>query len=259
MFVTTKKLPTLKPIQFRDFLLHYPKIDVDEKFKEYEIFAKNGFAIDGKFSMKWLASTLKKIDDIYYKGQLLSFISLLYGKLLINGFVDEIQTAGFVVENERNGLELCLNQKLFIDLFKDPDQSYHAGGLICTNIFSCVSQVLLHECIHLALTVCEKLGIYDDNRHHGKVFSSIAKKMLGHCDTQHGLVHGLNHEESLCKIRSQLHPSQKVLVFYKNKFVPGIIEHIYRKKVDIFINNIVYTVHIGLIKPFSKNLKKKCE
>ncbi len=252
MFITTKKLPTLTPIQFRDFLLNYPKIDTDKSFREYEMFAKDGFALNGKFSMKWLASTLKKIDDIYYRGQLLSYISQLYGKLLISGFVDEVQTAGFVVENNTNGIELCLNQRLFIDLFQDKDQSYHAGGLICTNIFSCVSQVLLHECIHLALTVCDKLGVYDDNRHHGKVFSSIARNMLGHCDTQHGLVHGLKHEESLCKIRSQLFPLQSVLVFFKNKFVPGVIQHIYRKKVEILINDVVYTVHIGLIKPLYK-------
>jgi hypothetical protein len=246
MYITTPRKPDWTPEHFRDFLVNYPKIDTQASFHEYEEFAKQGF--ESKFTMRWLAGVLRKIDELYYANQLLAFISQAYGKLYIKGFVDEVQTAGFVVENDEHGLELRLNQKLFLDLFEEGHNSYHAGGLICDNVFHCVSQVLLHECIHLALTVCEKMGVYDDARHHGKTFAHIAKRMLGHCDTQHGLIKDLVHTTSLCDIKQTLVIGLHVLVFFKNRFVPAIIEKIYRKKVDVNISNSVYTVHIGLIK-----------
>jgi hypothetical protein len=250
MFITTRRKPTMTPIEFRDFLLHYPKIDVDAKFKEYENFAKEGFAEDGKFSMKWLARTLKKIDEIYYKNQLLPFINLLYGRLLIKPVVDEVQTAGFVVENSEGDLELCLNQQLFIDLFEGNSQkSYHAGGLLCSDRLSCINQVLLHEVAHIALSLCDKLGLYDDStNHHGKIFMQLVKRMLNHCDSLHGLVPSLFHDDSLCSLKSKLREFDNVLVFFKFRFVPGIVKRIFRKKVEVEIDGETYTVHMGLIK-----------
>jgi hypothetical protein len=250
MFITTRRKPTMTPVEFRDFLLDYPKIDVDAKFQEYEDFAKEGFAEDGKFSMKWLARTLKKIDEIYYKNQLLPFINLLYGRLLIKPVVDEVQTAGFVVENSEGDLELCLNQQLFIDLFEGNSQkSYHAGGLVCHDKFLCISFVLLHETAHIALTLCEKLGLYDDTRDHGRVFSRIVKRAFGHCDYKHGLIKDLIQNHSLCENSKNLREFDKVLVFFKYRFVPCIIKRIFRKKVEVDIDGEIYTVHMGLIKP----------
>jgi hypothetical protein len=251
MFITTKRKPTMTPVEFRDFLLNYPKIDVKAKFQEYEEFAKTGFAKDGKFSMKWLARTLKKIDEIYYANQLLPFINVLYGRLLIKPVVDEVQTAGFVVENSDGDLELCLNQQLFIDLFEGKDNpSYHAGGLVCKSRFECISQVLLHETVHVALTVCDKLGLYDDSKNnHGKVFMRLATRLFGHCDKLHGLVKDLIHRHSLCENSKNLREHDEVLVFFKFRFVPCIIKRIFRKKVEVDIDGETYTVHMGLIKP----------
>jgi hypothetical protein len=251
MFITTKRKPTMTPVEFRDFLLNYPKIDVDAKFQEYEEFAQTGFAKNGKFSMKWLAHTLKKIDEIYYANQLLPFINVLYGRLLIKPVVDEVQTAGFVVENSDGDLELCLNQQLFIDLFEgNASKSYHAGGLLCSDRFSCISQVLLHEVAHIALTLCDKLGLYDDSKnHHGKFFMKLVRRMLNHCDSLHGLVPNLLHNHSLCENSKNLREYDEVLVFFKYRFVPCIIKRIFRKKVEVDIDGETYTVHMGLIKP----------
>ncbi len=247
MYIATQRKPDMSPTDFRDFLLDYPKVDTDAKFEEYQTFAQEGF--ESKFTMKWLAATLRKIDEVYYANQLMPFVSVSFGKLYIKGFVDEVQTAGFVVENSEHGIELRLNQKLFVDLFAGPDKySYHAGGLVCDNVFHCVSHVLLHECIHLALTVCEKLGIYEDRVHHGKVFSKIAKRMLGHCHSQHGLVNNLIHTQSLCEIREHLVPGLRVLVFFKFRFVPGIIKNVLRKKVEVLIDGETFIVHQGLVK-----------
>ncbi len=251
MFVTTKRKPTMTPIEFRDFLFHYPQINVDETFKEYKKSAQNGFAKDGKFSMRWLAYTLKKIDEIYYKNQLLPFVNMLYGRLLIKPVVDEVETAGFVVENSDGDLELCLNQQLFIDLFEGQDNpSYHAGGLVCRDRFSCISQVLLHETVHIALTLCDKFGLYDDSRNnHGKVFMRLATGMFGHCDKLHGLIKDLIHSKSLCENAKNIREYDEVLVFFKHRFVPCIVKRIFRKKVEVEIDGETYTVHMGLLKP----------
>lgn len=249
MHLKTRREPTMTPEEFQYFMLHYPKVDTKAKYQEFEQSARLDFPEHGKFTMRWLAKTLKKIDEIYYENQLLPYISKLYGTLRISPMVDERVTAAFVVENDSDGLDLCLNQQLFIDLFNTPKRSYHAGGLVCSSIFDCLSHVLLHECIHLALTVCEKLGLFDDSKHHGATFMKIAKRMLSQCDSLHGLVPGLIHEESLCSIRKNLYKGQPVFVFFKCRFVPAIVANFGRTKVEVEIDGTLYVVHIGLVKP----------
>jgi len=249
MEITTRRKPTMSEEEFADFILNYPQINIEANFKIFKEKSEFEFPENGLFTLKWLAKTLKLIDELYYNNQLLAYISLLYGGLRISSHVNERETAGYVVENEGNGLELCLNQQLFIDLFATKEKiSYHAAGLLCSNIFACLSQVLLHECIHLALTVLEKLGVHNDDRHHGQTFMKIAKRMLGHCNESHGLVKGLVHEESLCDIRKNLKIGQKCLVFFKCRFVDGKITDIYRKKVEVEIKGNRYVVHVGLVK-----------
>ena len=248
MYIFTKRQPTQNPKEFSEFILNYPKIDSKATYQTFCASSQKKFPENGKFELTWLARSVKFIDHLYYKNQLMAYISLLYGRLKIQSTVSEASTAGYVVENNEAGLDLCLNQKLFIDLFAKKNISYHAAGLLCSDKFSCLSQVLLHECIHLALTVIEKLGFHDDNRHHGQTFMHIARNMLGHCDATHGLVAGLTHTESLCDIRKNLKIGQDCLVFFKCKFVDGKITDIFRKKVEVEIQGLRYIIHVGLIK-----------
>lgn len=247
MYVQTKLKPTITRQQFKSLILEYPKLDIDAKLRDLEISVREKFPENGKFTLVWLAKTLEKIDELFYCGQLLRFICDTFGSLRISETVDEERTAGYVVINDEDELELCLNQELFMDLFQDSNKSYHAGGLLCSSMYECLTQVLLHECVHLALTLFERWQMYDDPRDHGKVFMGIVRNMLGHCDSQHGLVPDLVHTESLCETRKHLKVGDKVQVFFKMKYVPAIIFSIQKKFVEVNISGDIYRVHFGLI------------
>lgn len=250
MFVCTDLGPTIGREQFCDLILRYPKWSREEQQQRYDELTRcvrDRFPENGRFTLKWLAQTLSKIDELYYCGQLIRFLCQEFGGVHVESTVDEEKTAGYVVVNPDQQLELRLNQDMFIDLFEQPDRAYHAGGLLCANRYECLMQVLLHECVHLALTLFEKQGLYRDARDHGKQFMHIVRNMLGHCDSQHGLVPDLVHSESLCETKKQLKPGDNVKCFFKGRYEPATVLGVHKKFVEVNVRGKPYRVHFGTI------------
>lgn len=233
--------------------MNYPKWTHEEQQARYDELTRcvrDQFPDHGRFTLKWLAKTLGKIDELYYCGQLIRFLCQEFGGVHIETAVDEAKTAGYVEINSQKQIELRLNQSMFIDLFQESNPGYHAGGTLCTNSYECMIQVLLHECIHLALTLFEAQGLVKDAREHGSQFMNIARNMLGHCDSQHGLVPNLVHTESLCEIKKQIQVGDRVACFFNGRYEPATILAIHKKYVEVDIFDQAYRVHFGLIDRF---------
>jgi hypothetical protein len=233
-------------------LLHkkIPEKLIAQKLATLETFAKKSFPENGCFNMKWLASVIQELDKLWYDGKMLPSIYRSYGGLQLYVDSPEEKVAGYVLESaDKSKISLHINRDLFASLFKKEERGYHSGGILCEDRLICLLHVLLHETVHLVLTLCDKLGYRPDIRDHGKEFNKIVKNLFGQTDPQHGLIVGFEQFHDLDTIRKNIKEGSRVEVFMDGEWVPGKVTRKGSKwvKVDCGKHG-EYTVHAGLLR-----------
>lgn len=223
---------------------NYNKQTASEKFEKLVSFARRD-----KVTLETIEPIFKLIDKLWFDNELVPKLTQEYGGINVHLEVDEVRIAGYVLETS-NGIGLYLNASLFKNLFANGETGYHTGGLLCTDKLKCLLHVVLHETIHVVLTVCEHMGKYKDVRHHGKDFNRITNHLFGHTDSKHGLIVGLNHAYDLETIKKSIRVGQKVNIFLNSRFVPGKVTKRGSSRVDIDTGKDIYSVHMGLVKIF---------
>ncbi len=191
------------------------------RLKQY---AEKSFPNDSCFTPDWVIDILIYIDKLYYNKLLLKTVNQAYKDGLIVSIDDSQPLVGGYVEetSDRTSISLHMNRKLFVSLFKgcDAGRAYHAGGLLCYAPLECLLNVFLHETVHIALTVGDKLGLRPDNDHHGNEFNLIIKNLFGQTNWQHGLIPGLTHNDDLQQLKEKLkrHEAVNAEVFVEGKW-----------------------------------------
>lgn len=239
--VLTKKLS-------RDEIQHKLRVCIEE--------ARKTFPTTGCFSLDWLESVLIHADKLWYDGKLLIGIVKAYGAIYLHIDNEEKRVAGYVKEtHDKKTISFHMNRNLFAELFakeRNPStkqSGYHSGGLLCEDRLVCAMHVILHETVHLALTLCDKLGYREDRDDHGKEFRKIVRNYFGHTDPQHGLIPGYEQYHDLDTIRNKLRPGLKVQVFLDDKWTPCIVKTARKTSAKIITNDgQSVTVHPGLIR-----------
>jgi hypothetical protein len=227
----------------------HTKKRIKNNFKNLEDFARKEFPKNGKFSLVWVKNVLLKIDELYYNNELFAKITKVYGGIKIEQHVSEEEIAGYILETDDGGITICMNRNLFMGLFSmsKNDSGYHSGGLLCTDRLVCLLHVLVHETVHIVLTLCEKLGKYGGEEEHGKDFMRITKHLFGHTHAKHGLIPGINHKHSLQTIEKNIKVGQHVKIFVKGKRMKGVILKKAKNHVEVQTRHAIYSVEAGLI------------
>ncbi len=220
-----------------------PILDPKDTFEKLLNFAREDFPETGEFDLEWFRRVLIKINELYYHSLLFDAIFAKYDELELTFDIEDAKVAGFVLQHP-GYVTFCMNRQMFIDLFQNKNSTYHAGGRVCADRLVCLLQVILHETVHMALLVCKPRELH----HHSAAFNKISAKLFGHCDSQHGLIPGLNPEYDLEDIRTRLKPGKKVRVYINSSWVPAKITKINRKKVYLINRERKFSVHPGLIK-----------
>jgi hypothetical protein len=234
-------------------LLHtkLPEHVIAQKLATLETFAKKSFPKNGCFSMSWLSEVIVKIDHLWYKDQMLPKLYNAYGGLHLHVDSPEAKIAGYVLEKaDKSQISLHMNRDLFASLFQKQERGYHSGGILCEDRLICLLHVLLHETVHLILTLCDKLGYRDDIRDHGKEFKKIIKNLFGQTDPQHGLIVGFEQFHDLNTIRQNIRVNSLVEVFLDGQWIPAKVQRKGSKWVTVRCaqNKQSYTVHTGLLR-----------
>jgi hypothetical protein len=234
-------------------LLHkkLPDHVVAQKLATLETFAKKSFPKNGCFSMTWLSEVIVEIDELWYKGQMLPKLDQVYGGLHLYVDAPEAKIAGYVLEKaDKSEISLHMNRDLFAALFQKQERGYHSGGILCEDRLICLLHVLLHETVHLILTLCDKLGYRADIRDHGKDFNKIIKNLFGQTDPQHGLIVGFEQFHDLNTIRQHIKINSLVEVFLDGQWLPAKVQRKGTKWVTVLCtkNKQSYTVHTGLLR-----------
>jgi len=234
------------------------KDEIQQKLAKLRQFTEND--AKGCFSVNWLEGVFKAIDHIWYDDLLSKLIYNAYPRGLLFKIekMDDERVAGYVMEiGERDQLILHMNRDLFVKLFEDPLRiqrgGYHSGGLLCQERIVCFLHVLLHETVHLILTVLDKLGFRTEIRDHGKDFNRIIRNLFGHTDSRHGLIPGFLQYHDLQEIRHHLRKGQTAEVYIERQWQHCKIQKVgYKwvtvKKIKKNGDTKQYRVHIGLVR-----------
>jgi hypothetical protein len=223
------------------------KKEIQDRVLEIEQFSRESYPEDGCFSIKWLRQVVYKIDELWYGSQMMPTLDREYGGLVISIDSGEEKVAGYIQEVD-DSIVLHMNRDLFYSLFKKREKGYHSGGLLCSDRLVCMLHVLLHETVHIILTLCEKLGHQSNIRDHGKAFNQIIRNLFGQTDSQHGLIPGYSQDHDLDTIKQRVRKGSIVDVFMNNQTSRGKVVYRGRKWVEVDCGSVVYKVHIGLIK-----------
>lgn len=178
----------------------------------------------GCWSIDWLGELIRKIDDLWYEGRLLKHLEDSYGGLRLELDVESKSVAGYVVETaDRKRISLHMNRDLFVELFKQRDVAYHSGGNICRTRGSCFLGVLLHETMHLLVTLADKLGVRRETDEHDEHFRKLIDNWFGQQEILHGLIHGYRAKQDIATIRKALRRGLHVEVFQDGKWYPATV------------------------------------
>ena len=207
---------------------------------------------DGKFTITWLRQLIKKIDELWYEGKLLSTIRHEYGKdLVLSLDVGDDSVAGYV-KPDAGELRLHMNLDLFHKLFHEKaSASYHAGGLVCTTRFNCFLHIVLHESVHIFLALCEKMGQHRDINDHGRDFYRAIRQWFGQQEHRHGLIDGFNPTQDIATIKAKAQVGEVVEMFLDGSWVPGRVVTRGRKYVHVREcdkDGTVHRVHFGILR-----------
>ena len=220
-----------------------------QQFDRLYQFASKCFPVSGNFTPRWVREVLLQIDVLWFENTLFSMATHLYGGVDIYISIQDPQFSGYI-EESRDSLSLHLNRRLVMDLFTTGDTGYHSGGLLCRDRLTCLLHVMVHETVHIGLTICDRLQHHDDTQHHGKVFQQITHRLFGHTDTKHGLIMGLNHAHDLTTLRKVVTKGRRVKIYLNDAWTPGTVVRANRINVDVQTDANapnLYSVHMGLI------------
>lgn len=248
---STRQLPTVTRAWCRALLTRrFRPSDIQAKFHTLAQQARASFPASGCFSLEWLSEVLVQIDKLWYDGLLLPGVYQAYGAMDLYLDNSETRVAGYVKETgDKKKLSLHMNRELFATLFQSQEQGYHSGGLLCRDRMVCALNVILHETVHLALTLCDKLGHRPDVRDHGKEFNRMVKNMFGHTDSQHGLIPGYEQRHDLQTIRQRLKAGMRVEVFVDGRWQPCRVARKGYKWTHVVTDTAQkLTVHAGLLR-----------
>jgi len=227
----------------------FSKKVIKHKLDTLEAFARRTFPETGCFTMQWLSSVVEKIDELWYGDLMLPELYRTYGGLHLHVDAPEERVAGYVLEKaDGSSISLHMNRDLFASLFKKQERGYHSGGLLCEDRLICLLHVILHETVHLILTLCDRQGFRADIRDHGKEFNKIVHNLFGQTDPQHGLIPGYEQFHDLDTIRKNIKPGKHVEVFVDGAWLPGRVHKKGYKWVDVNCDQARYTVHAGLLR-----------
>ena len=238
--------------QFCSHLIDTPTTSNASKTAQFDTLyasAVAGFPSNGKFTATWVKKVMLKVDEIWFNDELCTMATKMYGGIDVYISIDDPKFSGFI-EESIDKISFHLNRQLVMALFENGDTGYHSGGLLCKDRLTCLLHVVVHEMVHIALTICDRLKHHDDTQHHGKVFKRVTKRLFGHTDAKHGLILGLNHEHDLDTIRKTIYKGQDVRIYLNEAWTPGSIVNINRTNVDVQIHRDpknLYSVHTGLI------------
>lgn len=224
---------------------------IHDKTKTLLKFARKTFPVSGCFTLDWLGEILVKIDHLWYDSLLLPSVIRTYGHFTLYIDDSERHVAGYIKESyDKTSISMHMNRDLFADLFKQKERGYHSGGLLCKDRLVCALHVILHETVHLALTLCDKLGYRKDIHDHGKEFRQIVQNMFGHTDPQHGLIPGYDQTHDLETIKKSIKKNMMVEVFDGNKWSPCQIKHKGKTWIRVLKTDDqqVLSVHVGMIR-----------
>lgn len=233
--------------------------EIDRRYHTLRKWAVKRYPKSGCFDLKWFSGLLQQIDRLWYHRRLLKELTRVYGGLTLSMDVDEERIAGYVQESaDGRHIALHMNRNLFASLFGQQEYGYHSGGLLCENKLDCFLHVLLHESLHLLLTLCDRDGHRKDTQHHGGTFMRVLRNQFGQVDPQHGLLPGYNQYDDLKTIKKHLRRGQLVEIFFKGSWQKGKITRIGRKWVDVLCakTSKTYVVNAGLIR-FPHRRKKR--
>lgn len=231
---------------------------IQQKFNTLKQYAQSCYPDHGDFPLKWLGDVISKIDELWYGQLLVKALTDVYGGLQLGVDEKEERVAGYVLEaHDGSSITLSMNKTLFIQLFQSQrDGGYHSGGLLCKERLVCFLHVLLHETVHLVLTMYDRIGFRVDIRDHGKDFNVIIKNLFGQTDSKHGLIPGYQQYHDLETIQKLVQQGSKVEVFVDGQWKKGIVEKKGYKWLNVKCNEKdMYRVHTGLIR-IKNELKK---
>lgn len=226
-----------------------PKQAIQTKFTELERFARKTFPETGCVDLPWLGRVIRKIDKLWYDDRLIESLDQVYGGLELTVTVNDPKVAGYVWESEDGShISLHMNRDLFAALFGANEHGYHSGGLLCRDKLVCMLHVLLHETVHLVLTLCDRLNLRPDVRHHGKDFNQIVKNLFGQTDSQHGFLPGYNQYHSMEELRELIRPGLHVEILLEGQWQPAVVEVKGRKFATVSCKTRRYKVNHGLLR-----------
>ncbi len=209
---------------------------------------------------KVIYDTIRYIDQLWFRGQLLPLVNNKYGPIRVTLRVPlniqnySPQAVAGAVFIKKGGIYFMLNRQLFDTLFLPENKpqelkenGYHVGGVVRTTRAECVAHVICHEVVHLLMMVCDKDEIEDQ---HNLFFKNISFACFGHTTEKHGLVQGLLHTMSLQELKLHISAGQDVLRFLNGRWV---LVKVTKKggshtTVEDQEGN-VHRVHIGFLKP----------
>lgn len=227
------------------------KDEYDKRFSKLYKFAKRQFPKDGHYQTIWLVKVFEKLDSLWYDNKLVDETIYYFGKFGIRACTEETKAGGYV-EPFEDKLCLVLNRSLFKKLFQKGETGFHAGGCICNDRVHCLLNVLLHESLHVFLSICEKSDLVQENQYHGKLFKKLLYNLFLQKDTRHGLIPGLQKEYTLEKEKELLKKrvGQRVKLFQpsNHKHVTVTLEKVMTKFAWVKLKNDRLKVHIGLLK-----------
>ena len=236
--------------------------EVNRRFETLKKFSKMNFPKDGCFAIEWLSTVVKRIDELWYDAALLPQLTAAYGGLRLSMEEEKSsrsneRVAGYVTESgNRKHITLHMNRNLFATLFnsiRNPKSGFHSGGLLCKERLVCFLHVLLHETVHLVLTLLEKVGFRKDIRDHGKDFNEIVLNLFGQTDSQHGLIRGYEQFDDLNTLKKTIHKGSKVEIFVNEKWLPGVVEKKGYKWLMVRTEDKKrLKLHVGLLRRYSE-------
>lgn len=230
--------------------------EIKYKFESLYNYASKCFSQNSHYAFDWFQDVVHKIDQLWYSNLLLVNLKNAYtvGLVLeIDEKHEDQRVAGFVRE-VGSKIVLSMNKYLFQALFHSNENGYHSGGVLCKNAMICFLHVLLHETVHLILTMYDKLGLRKDHRDHGKEFNRFIKNLFGQTDSQHGLIDGYEQYDDLDTIKKQVKKNMPVEIFVNGHWVKAVVLKKGYKWVYAKVDDDEYRIHIGLVRLINTTL-----
>lgn len=242
-----------------------PSEVIQARFRQLHSYAQETlvFPQDGCFSMTWLKKIIHQADQLWFQNVLLKLVVEAFGGLELR-FEEPEQhnVAGYVYEDpERQKLSLYMNRDLFHRLFENRSKksSYHAGGRVCQDRLSCFLQVLLHELLHVVLTLMQHHGMRVDVQEHGKDFNKLVRNQFDHIESQHGLLPGFEQVLDIHQIRQCIADGDVVEVFLDQKWHQALVlkKGLRYVSVRLAYDKRQFKLNMGLVRPFSSLIISK--